>query len=123
MVGLANAVKGLVEAISSAEKAAGIKKPTTVNIAQLLADFGIPTVVANVSIEQVAEVKLDLAPTDVAKVVRVDEARASQGLPPIGDDRGQMTLAELDALSKVPPAAAEGAPTKETVAPETAAAE
>lgn len=41
--------------------------------------------------------RLELAPTDVAKVVRVDEARASQGLPPIGDDRGKLTIVELDA--------------------------
>lgn len=36
----------------------------------------------------VAASKLDLAPTDIAKVVRADEARASQGLPPLGDERG-----------------------------------
>ncbi len=41
--------------------------------------------------------KLDLAPTDIAKVVRVDEARASQQLPPIGDDRGHKMISELDA--------------------------
>lgn len=43
--------------------------------------------------------KLDLAPTDIAKVIRVDEVRASQGLPPIGDDRGQKTIIELEALA------------------------
>lgn len=42
-------------------------------------------------------VPLTLAPTDLAKVVRVDEARASQGLAPIGDTRGQKTLLELEA--------------------------
>jgi hypothetical protein len=41
-------------------------------------------------------VQLALAPTDIAKVVRVDEARLSQGLPPIGDERGLMTIAELE---------------------------
>ena len=41
--------------------------------------------------------KLDLAPTDVAKCVRLDEVRASQSLPPSGDARGQMFVYELDA--------------------------
>jgi len=44
--------------------------------------------------------RIDLAPTDIAKVVKVKEARASQGLPPLGDERDDMTIAELDALSK-----------------------
>lgn len=47
-------------------------------------------------------VKLDLAPTDVAKVVRVDEARTSQGLPPIGDERGQLTIQELEQNATAP---------------------
>lgn len=41
-------------------------------------------------------VRLQLAPTDIAKVVRVDEARDAQGLPPIGDERGQLTITELE---------------------------
>jgi hypothetical protein len=41
-------------------------------------------------------VKLQLAPTDLAKVVRVDEARISQDLDPIGDDRGDKMLTELE---------------------------
>lgn len=45
--------------------------------------------------------KLDLAPTDIAKVVRVDEVRASQGLPPMGDDRGQLTITQMDDPSAV----------------------
>jgi hypothetical protein len=39
--------------------------------------------------------KIDLAPTDVAKVIRASEARASQGLPPFGDDRDDKTIVEL----------------------------
>lgn len=58
----------------------------------------------------VAVAKLDLAPTDIAKVVRVDEARASQGLPPIGDERGASMIAELGAAAPaVGPAITEGA--------------
>lgn len=43
------------------------------------------------------KVKLQIAPTDVAKVVRADEIRGSEGLPPFGDERGAMTIPELDA--------------------------
>ncbi len=42
-------------------------------------------------------VKLDLAPTDIAKVVLVKEARASQGLGLIGDDRDDKTVSEMGA--------------------------
>lgn len=41
--------------------------------------------------------KLDLAPTDIAKVVRAGEARASRGLPPFGDERDDKTIPELEA--------------------------
>ena len=39
--------------------------------------------------------KIDLAPTDIAKVIRASEARASQGLPPFGDERDDKTITEL----------------------------
>jgi hypothetical protein len=39
--------------------------------------------------------RLELAPTDVARVVRASEARASQGLPPFGDERDNKTISEL----------------------------
>jgi hypothetical protein len=55
-----------------------------------------------------APLKLDLAPTDVAKVVKVDEARRSQGLTPIGDDRGDKMISELEE-----DAANEGEPSEE----------
>jgi hypothetical protein len=70
---------------------------------------GIPTVPL-ASVSSVTQ-SIALAPTDIAKVVRVDEARASQGLGPIGDERGVLTIGELDALAKVPPAPAEPTPT------------
>jgi hypothetical protein len=54
--------------------------------------------------------RLDLAPTDLAKVVRVDEARASRDLPPIGDERGDLTISELEAKSKAPPGETNDAP-------------
>lgn len=41
--------------------------------------------------------KIEVTPSDVAKVVKAEELRASEGLPPFGDERDQMTLAELEA--------------------------
>jgi hypothetical protein len=57
-----------------------------------------------------ATVTVQLAPTDIAKVVRVSEARLAQGLQPFGDARDNMTITELDAAStakaETPPVAA-----------------
>jgi len=47
-----------------------------------------------------AVVPLDLAPTDVAVVVRGREARASRKLPPFGDERDDMTIAQLRAAAQ-----------------------
>lgn len=41
-------------------------------------------------------VPLQLAPTDIARVVTVNEARASQGLPPLADERGTMMISDLE---------------------------
>ncbi len=49
---------------------------------------------------------LVLAPTDIAKVVRVREARASQGLAAFGDERDDMTITQLDAWTAAQAAAA-----------------
>lgn len=40
--------------------------------------------------------QLELAPTDVAKVVKVGEARASRNLPNLGDERDDLMISELD---------------------------
>lgn len=69
----------------------------TVN--QLARELGVrsPPVLATA---ETKTVPLQLAPTDVAKVVRVREARAAQGLPPFGDERDDMTMPELEASAK-----------------------
>lgn len=41
--------------------------------------------------------KIELAPSDKAKVFRAREVRAGEGYPPFGDERDDMTLPELDA--------------------------
>jgi len=47
-----------------------------------------------------SNVTIQLAPTDVAKVVLGIEARRSQGLPPFGDERDRMTISEIDAAAQ-----------------------
>lgn len=55
---------------------------------------------------------IELAPTDVAKVVLVKEVRLSRGLPLLGDERDDMTITELEEFNKAKaaPAPAPGAP-------------
>ncbi len=55
--------------------------------------FSIPLVGVN---KESAGVTIPLAPTDMAKTVRADEARRSIGLPPMGDERGTMLISELE---------------------------
>jgi len=87
-----------------ADRKAGIDV-TQEHVDQLAMRFEVDTVMLAARAANVQAIAL--APTDVAKVVRVDEARASQGLGPIGDERGQLTIGQLDAY--VPPAGAPGA--------------
>lgn len=47
-----------------------------------------------------AAVPLTLAPTDVAKAVTIDEIRRAQGLPPINNARGNMTIPQADQADK-----------------------
>lgn len=47
-------------------------------------------------------IPLQLAPTDVARVVKVREARAAQGLPALGDPRDDLFIAELEAAAGAP---------------------
>lgn len=66
------------------------------------------------------QVNVVLAPTDVAKVVTVDEARASQGLPAHPDPaKGRLFVSELEALGK---AAGQSGPAPNAPAPEAEAA-
>lgn len=42
-------------------------------------------------------VEIDITPSDLALIVRVDEARTSKGLPPIGGEDGNLTIAAFKA--------------------------
>lgn len=69
----------------------------TVN--KLAAELGIddPPLLASVETQTST---LVLEPTDVARVTRVWEARASQGLPPFGNDDDNLTISQFEAKQK-----------------------
>lgn len=52
---------------------------------------------------------INLTPTDIASIVTVDEARASQGLAGIGGEDGALTVAEYQAKHAAVVAAAANA--------------
>lgn len=62
-------------------------------------------------------VPLQLAPTDIARVVKVREARAAQGLPPLGDERDELTISALEAQTQNTPVP--GAPADPNAPPPT----
>jgi hypothetical protein len=66
--------------------------------------YGVPAPQLAPAADQTSSVVL--APTDVAKVVRVREARAASGLLPFGDERDDLTISELDARAAAAAAAA-----------------
>lgn len=67
-------------------------------------------------------VTITLAPTDIARVVKVDEARNSQGLAPlVGDPRGALFIAELEQYAQAKADAAAAAPAAPAPTPEPAA--
>jgi hypothetical protein len=84
----------LMLAIEAEKKAGMIIDQARVN--ELAIEFGVDNP-PRVAPKAATSVPITLAPTDIAKVVRVREARESQGLPPFGDARDDMTMTELDA--------------------------
>lgn len=68
-------------------------RPTKQSVSRLLASHGIESEEAPSDLPK--SVKLNLAPTDVAKAVKVSEVRASEGLPPLGDERDETMLADV----------------------------
>lgn len=100
------------EAITK-ERAAGIDV-TQERVDQISESLGLERVALAAS-ERTA-VPLDIAPTDLAKTVRVREVRASRGLPPLGDERDDLLLAQLDPAALT--AATRGTPTPAAPPPE-----
>jgi hypothetical protein len=66
---------------------------------QLAADIGLKSV-PKLATTEGKKIPLQLAPADVARVVRVREARISQGLPPLGDERDELFVSELEAQAE-----------------------
>lgn len=93
-----------IQRLTAAVKPAGYEVMT----AELALRLGLPIVKAAAQATPVA--KLDIAPTDLAKSIRVREIRASRELPPLGDERDELTVAELDALIAAKAAAAQAVP-------------
>jgi hypothetical protein len=93
----------------AAMKATGLDvSQDTVNALVRILNISVPCTLAAV---ETRSIPLQLAPTDIAKVVTVNEARAAQGLPPRPD--GDITIAEQDAKLKAasaPPAFGSGPP-------------
>lgn len=95
-------------------------------IDSLVSVLGV-SVPCTLAAEETKVIPLTLAPTDLAKVVLVREARSSQGLSPLGDERDDMTITELDEAGKAkaapapaPGAPPDGAPAEEPDAPTSA---
>ncbi len=71
--------------------------------------FGITENIPELASGDTKAVPIPLAPTDIARVVRVGPALRSLGLDPFGDERDGMTITELDEFTKAK-AAASAAP-------------
>lgn len=99
--------------IIGAERAAGLDV-TQERVDQISAELGLESV-ALAALDRAA-VPLDIAPTDLAKTVR--EVRASRGLPPLGDARDDLLLAQLDDSQALDAPAVGTAPAQEQAAPE-----
>jgi hypothetical protein len=102
-------------AIERLGAAAKILRETQVTVDQpvidaLCAVLGV-TVPVVLAAQEERSIPLDLAPTDVAKVVTVNEARASRNLPPSSDlEIGDLTISQLDAQTKAAAAPAPAGP-------------
>jgi hypothetical protein len=90
-----------IQALKGAQLAVG---QDVIDALSKVLSVSVPCVLAA---RESAETPLQLAPTDVAKVVTVNEARASQGLAPLPDERGSLFVAELEAQQKAAAAPAQ----------------
>lgn len=82
---------------TSGLRAAGNVRPTKASVIKFAQGLGFET-------EDIHEVTrkppIQITDTDRAKAYRVEEVRAADGYDPLGDERDDLTLAELDAIAK-----------------------
>lgn len=69
------------------------QKPTLATVINIADRFGVK--LEEIGDKDVQPVDLDLAPTDLAKVVKAGEARRSKGLPLFGDERDELTITQM----------------------------
>ncbi len=91
-------------------KAAGMSITQDV-VDRLCKRFGITEDIPQLAAGDTKSVPIELAPTDVAKIVRVGPALRSLGLELFGDERDNMTITELDEANKAKAEAAKAAAT------------
>jgi hypothetical protein len=103
----------LTLAIKGLKDSGMVVDQTTVN--KMAADFNVHPAPLLASGDTKA-VPIPLAPTDIAKIVRVGPALRSIGLEPFGDERDNMTITELDEANKAK-AAVDQAQGEATAAP------
>lgn len=92
--------KGITRLCEAVQQLRDQQFEVTQDVVRVLAEqFGVDPAPQLASTEA-ARIPLDLAPTDVARVVRVKEARQSRGLPLLGDERDDMMISELEAAAE-----------------------
>lgn len=108
--------ESLIASGEAIEKLSAVLAAFDMNVdATVIADrFGIPAVA--VAEKRAVAPNVQLAPTDIAKVVRVDEARAGAGLPAWGDAEGALTVFEFSTARETA-AEVEAAPAPAPAAP------
>jgi len=119
----AAAMRGVGDAISKLDEVLASSN-LRVDATKLIERFGIP--VLQLAATEDKAPTIQLAPTDVAKVVRVNEARAGAGLGPLPGTDGALTVdefskikeAELQRRLGLAPAAPAPAPAPEKIEPE-----
>jgi phage gp29-like protein len=102
----AAAMRGAADAIDKLDQ---VLAPSgrRVDAMKMVERFGIPTVA--LPSQQSSAPTVQLAPTDWVKVVRVDEARAGAGLPPMGGAEGAQTIDDAVKSKEAARAAAQAA--------------
>jgi len=107
------AAKQLADSIESINRALSADN-VRIDIKQVMERTGLPITSVPTAAEAEVTQKLQLAPTDIARAVTINEARASIGLP--AEEGGERKLAEVAQKEEIETVAAEEAITENTKA-------